>query len=64
MRLGIGIPYYKNSPECETAFKRLMKTLDRQIINEMDLVVYEDGQYSEWLRGYDRGHIHVIHNRY
>lgn len=49
MRLGILIPYYKNSPECETAFKKLMKTLEKQIGGNIFVYIYEDGQESEWL---------------
>lgn len=52
MRLAILIPYYKNSPECELAFKKLMKTLDKQVGGNIGVIVYEDGQYSEWLKQY------------
>lgn len=63
MLLGIGIPYYKNSPECEIAFKKLMKTISWQITNEMRVVVYEDGQVSEWLKnGYNIGVTKIISN--
>ena len=63
MKLGIGIPYYKNSPECEIAFKKLMKTLSWQIITETPMVVYEDGQVSEWLvNGYNSGVVKIISN--
>ena len=63
MKLGIGIPYYKNSEECEIAFKKLMKTLSWQIITETPMVVYEDGQVSEWLvNGYNSGVVKVISN--
>lgn len=62
MLLGIGIPYYKNSPECEIAFKKLMRTLDRQITEEMRFIIYEDGQDSEWLHAYSRGRTKVISN--
>ena len=50
MKLGIGIPYYKNSPECEVAFKKLMKTLESQVGGNIYLYVYEDGQKSRWLK--------------
>lgn len=50
--LGIIIPYYKNSEECEIAFKKLMETLEKQLTDDMILYVYEDGQYSEWLYKY------------
>lgn len=50
--LGIGIPYYKNSPECEIAFKKLMKTLYPQLTENTILFIFEDGQYSDWLDGY------------
>lgn len=49
MKLGIAIPYYKNSEECEVAFKKLLTTLDKQIRNNIYLFIYEDGQESEWL---------------
>ena len=55
MKLGIGIPYYKNSPECEVAFKKLMKTLEKQIGGNIYVYIYEDGQKSEWL--YDNKYI-------
>ena len=50
--LGIIIPYYKNSEECEIAFKRLMETLNKQLTNDMIMYIYEDGQFSEWLEPY------------
>ena len=53
MKLAILIPYYKNSEECELTFKKLMKTLDKQIGGNITLIIYEDGQYSEWLNYYD-----------
>lgn len=53
MKLGIGIPYYKNSSECEVAFKKLMKTLEPQVGGNITLIVYEDGQYSNWLNDYN-----------
>lgn len=59
MKLGIGIPYYKNSPECEVAFKKLMKTLNNQVGGNINLIIFEDGQYSEWLHLYNRGKIEV-----
>ena len=62
MRLGIGIPYYKNSPECEIAFKKLMKMLYPQVVNYYRMVIYEDGQCSDWLKGYDVGYTKVISN--
>lgn len=53
MKLGIGIPYYKNSEECEVAFKKLMKTLEPQVGGNITLIIYEDGQYSYWLNDYN-----------
>lgn len=50
--LGIAIPYYKNSEQCEIAFKKLMKQLDKQLSDNMFLYVYEDGQFSNWLWEY------------
>ena len=57
--LGIIIPYYKNSEECEIAFKNLMEKISSQLTNDMILYIYEDGQYSEWLddKKYDRPNI-------
>lgn len=52
MKLVILIPYYKNSPECEIQFKKLMKTLVKQIGGNIHIIIYEDGQSSEWIRGY------------
>lgn len=52
MRLGILIPYYKNSEACEVYFKKLMKTLEKQVGGNIDLIIYEDGQCSEWLKNY------------
>lgn len=52
MKLGIGIPYYKNSPECEVAFKKLMKTIEPQVGGNIHLYIYEDGQKSRWLKNY------------
>ena len=47
--LGICIPYYKNSEECEIRFKELMECLVPQLTNDMILCIYEDGQFSNWL---------------
>ena len=47
--LGIIIPYYKNSEQCEEEFKKLMEILLSQLTDDMILYVYEDGQVSEWL---------------
>lgn len=58
--LGIIIPYYKNSEECEIAFKRLMQDLNKQLTNDMILCIYEDGQYSEWLKEYDKPNVKRI----
>lgn len=52
MKLGIGIPYYKNSEQCEVAFKKLMKTLESQVGGNIGLVIYEDGQYTSWLNDF------------
>lgn len=49
MKLGIAIPYYKNSEQCEVAFKKLLTTLDTQIRGNIYLFIYEDGQESKWL---------------
>jgi len=55
--LGICIPYYKNSEECEIEFKELMEQLEKQLTNDMILYVYEDGQISDWLQEYKRENI-------
>ena len=47
--LGIAIPYYKNSEECEEHFKILMGVLEPQLTDDMILCIYEDGQESDWL---------------
>ena len=57
--LGIIIPYYKNSEECEIAFKKLMGTLSKQLTDDMILFVWEDGQYSEWLQMFKKNNILV-----
>ena len=50
--LGIAIPYYKNSEQCEVEFKKLMQCLEPQLTDDMMLCVYEDGQQSDWLKEY------------
>ena len=50
--LGIIIPYYKNSEECEIAFKKLMEKISKQLTDDMILYLYEDGQFSDWLYKY------------
>lgn len=52
--LGVAIPYYKNSEECEVAFKKLMETLNKQLTEDMLIYVYEDGQFSDWLWEYSK----------
>ena len=47
--LGIVIPYYKNSVNCEVSFKKLIKSLLKQLTTNMYLYIYEDGQVSDWL---------------
>lgn len=47
--LGIVIPYYKNSEQCEEQFKKLIECLIPQLTEDMILYVYEDGQVSDWL---------------
>ena len=62
MKLGILIPYYKNSPECEVAFKKLMKTLKKQVGGNIWVLICEDGQYSEWLYNY-KEHIEILSSK-
>ena len=50
--LGIAIPYYKNSEQCEVEFKKLMQCLEPQLTDDMMLCIYEDGQKSDWLCEY------------
>lgn len=58
--LGIAIPYYKNADQCEFYFKKLMEKLNNQLTDDMILFVYEDGQYSEWLKEYDKSNVKRI----
>lgn len=51
--LGIAIPYYKNTIQCEEAFKELMAKIDEQLTDDMILYIYEDGQASQWLLKYN-----------
>ena len=60
MKLGIGIPYYKNSEECEIAFKKMFITVWKQVTEETRFIVYEDGQESEWLKGYSKGRTIIL----
>lgn len=61
--LGILIPYYKNSEQCETAFKRLMEELVKQLNDDMILYVYEDGQVSDWLNEYKEiSNVKIVQN--
>lgn len=53
MKLGILIPYYKNSEACELYFKKLMKTLEKQVGGNIELIICEDGQVSSWLHNYN-----------
>ena len=60
MKLGIIIPYYKNSNACERNFKLLMEVLSKQLIGENTILyIYEDGQFSHWLIKYMNGNIYV-----
>ena len=61
--LGIVVPYYKNSEQCEISFKRLMDDLNQQLNDDMILCVYEDGQCSDWLKEYDKPNIKRISNK-
>lgn len=55
--LGIAIPYYANTPECEKYFKELMQEIYIQIFDGIVVYVYEDGQISEWLKEYKKDNI-------
>ena len=55
--IGVAIPYYKNSEECEIEFKKLMECIAEQLINprvadNIVVYIYEDGQFSNWLWEY------------
>lgn len=52
MKLGILIPYYKNSEACEVYFKKLMTTLVKQTGGNIFVFIYEDGQVSKWIYNY------------
>lgn len=52
--LGICIPYFKNTEQCEIAFKELMEKIGKQLDDKMLLCVYEDGQVSDWLVEYQK----------
>ena len=52
MKLGVAIPYYKNSEESEMLFKKLMDQIEYQIVGSILLYIYEDGQVSDWLSLY------------
>ena len=54
--LNIAIPYYKNSEECEIAFKKLIEKISFQLLNpklkDVEVYIYEDGQFSSWIWEY------------
>lgn len=52
--MGICIPYWKNTEDCEIEFKKLMEQIESQITDDMILCVYEDGQVSDWLVEYQK----------
>lgn len=58
--MGIAIPYYKNSEECEIRFKELMKVINEQLTDDMLLYIYEDGQFSNWLWEYAQARPNII----
>ena len=59
MKLGIIIPYYKNSSACERNFRLLMEVLVKQLNDNIILCVYEDGQFSGWLNKYINYNVYV-----
>lgn len=59
MKLGIIIPYYKNSSACERNFRLLMEVLVKQLNDNIILCVYEDGQFSGWLNKYISWNVYV-----
>lgn len=61
MKLGIVIPYYKNSMVCERNFKLLMECLDKQLTDDVILYVFENGQYDPWLhKDYQRDNVKLV----
>ena len=60
--LGIAIPYWKNTAQCEKPFQDLMGQINNQITDDMFLYIYEDGQYSEWLDKYTCDNIKIVSN--
>lgn len=58
--MGLLIPYYKNTDQCETAFKALMKQIDSQLTDDMELYIYEDGQESDWLKQYEKKNVKIV----
>lgn len=61
--MGIIIPYYKNSAECEIKFQQLMQQIEGQLTDDMLLYIYEDGQKTEWLDKYKNNkNIVIIQN--
>lgn len=58
--VGFAIPYYKNSEQCEVAFKKLMEQLDKQITEDVLVYIYEDGQFSNWLWEYAQAKPEII----
>lgn len=52
--LGICIPYFRNTEQCEIAFKKMMEQVEKEITDDMLLCVYEDGQVSDWLVEYQK----------
>ena len=61
--LGILIPYFANTIQCENAFKELMEVIDKQLTGDMLLYVYEDGQESEWLKKYNSFNVEIVSNK-
>lgn len=57
--MGICIPYYCNTAQCEDTFKNLMSKLVKQLTDDMILCVYEDGQESDWLKEYKADNIWI-----
>lgn len=58
--LGICLPYYKNTQQCEEAFKELMKQIDEQLTSDMLVCIYEDGQESDWLKEYSTFNVEIM----
>ncbi len=61
--LGIVIPYYKNSEQCEICFKTLIEKIKHQLNDNTLVLIVEDGQQSDWLNSYENEKLKVFRNK-